>query len=107
MGPSLSALKGRRGLLGRRRISVGGGLGGGAAVLGVGWGTGAEAAWAPAPGRWAGILRLWAPSVLAKMWPPVPSATKTRSSVRSGLTAARNAVRPGLAIGPGGKPFTR
>ena len=43
-------------------------------------------------------------SVSANAWPPVPSATKKRSCVRAGFATASIARRPGLQIGPGGRP---
>ena len=52
--------------------------------------------------RQRATLRLWSSCVLAKAWPPFPSATKNKSSDASGRATACRAAKPGLAIGPGG-----
>ena len=45
-----------------------------------------------------------AASVSAKTWPPVPSATKKSAWVGAGSSTAAIDARPGLAIGPIGRP---
>ena len=48
-----------------------------------------------------GLLPEW---VMRDRGSPEPSATKNRSRVRAGLAAASSEARPGLEIGPGGRP---
>src|SRR5438045_1564323 len=43
-------------------------------------------------------------AVAAKTCPPEPSATKNRSPESAGSSAAARAARPGLQIGPAGRP---
>src|SRR5687768_5382211 len=49
-------------------------------------------------------LALCCSSVLAKTCPPLPSATMYSASVCAGLSTASIEARPGLVIGPLGRP---
>ena len=57
--------------------------------------------------RMRAMARPCSSNVVVNSWVPLPRETKKSALVeRSGWSAARIAARPGLQIGPGGRPKT-